>query len=175
MRRTNSIKRVIPFFVCLHETHPVPMTDFPQCLSSWGSFSAVNRICFHILYGKGTGFRNQTSAFRYEHVWEGKMATRSRILAWRIAWPEQPAGLQSTGSQRVGHGWSDWAEHENVMFLLWRFCFLEPKTVDIRRGLTVANMSGHWLAFFRNRCIYLAMLGLGCSTWKLCCHMPTSL
>ena len=32
-----------------------------------------------------------------------KMATHSRILAWRIPWTEEPGGLQSTGSQRVGH------------------------------------------------------------------------
>ena len=32
-----------------------------------------------------------------------EMATHSSILAWRIAWTEEPGGLQSTGSQRVGH------------------------------------------------------------------------
>ena len=25
------------------------------------------------------------------------------ILAWRISWTEEPGGLQSIGSQRVGH------------------------------------------------------------------------
>ena len=34
---------------------------------------------------------------------EKGMATHSRILAWRIPWTEEPAGLQSMGSQRVGH------------------------------------------------------------------------
>ena len=34
---------------------------------------------------------------------EKEMATRSSILAWRISWAEEPGGLQSTGSQRVGH------------------------------------------------------------------------
>ena len=33
-----------------------------------------------------------------------EMATHSGILAWRITWTEEPGGLQSTGSQRVGHG-----------------------------------------------------------------------
>ena len=27
----------------------------------------------------------------------------SSILPWRIPWTEDPGGLQSTGSQRVGH------------------------------------------------------------------------
>ena len=31
------------------------------------------------------------------------MATHSSILAWRILWTEKPGGVQSMGSQRVGH------------------------------------------------------------------------
>ena len=34
---------------------------------------------------------------------EKEMATHSGILTWRIPWTEEPGGLQSTGSQRVGH------------------------------------------------------------------------
>ena len=33
---------------------------------------------------------------------EEGMATHSGILAWRIQWTEEPGGLQSRGSQRVG-------------------------------------------------------------------------
>ena len=33
---------------------------------------------------------------------EEGMATHSNILAWRIPWTEEPGGLQSMGSQRVG-------------------------------------------------------------------------
>ena len=32
-----------------------------------------------------------------------EMATHSSILAWKIPWMEEPGGLQSMGSQRVGH------------------------------------------------------------------------
>ena len=35
---------------------------------------------------------------------EEGMAIHSIILAWRIPWTEEPGGLQSIGSQRVGHG-----------------------------------------------------------------------
>ena len=31
------------------------------------------------------------------------MVTSSSILAWEIPWTEEPGGLQSMGSQRVGH------------------------------------------------------------------------
>ena len=34
---------------------------------------------------------------------EEGMAAHSSILAWRIPWTEEPGGLQSVGSQRVGH------------------------------------------------------------------------
>ena len=36
---------------------------------------------------------------------EKEMAAHSSILTWRILWTEEPGGLQSTGSQRVGHNW----------------------------------------------------------------------
>ena len=39
--------------------------------------------------------------------WEGplgkEMAAHSSVLAWGIPWTEEPAALQSMGSQRVGH------------------------------------------------------------------------
>ena len=35
------------------------------------------------------------------------MATHASILAWRIPGTEEPGGLPSTGSHRVGHDWSD--------------------------------------------------------------------
>ena len=31
------------------------------------------------------------------------METHSSILAWEISWTEEPGGLQSMGSERVGH------------------------------------------------------------------------
>ena len=37
---------------------------------------------------------------------EKEMATHSRILAWRTPWTEEPGGLESMGSQRVGHDWA---------------------------------------------------------------------
>ena len=39
----------------------------------------------------------------WEDPLEEEMATHSSILAWRIPWTEEPGGLQSMGSQRVGH------------------------------------------------------------------------
>ena len=36
---------------------------------------------------------------------EKAMATHSSTLAWKISWTEEPGGLQSMGSWRVGHNW----------------------------------------------------------------------
>ena len=38
-----------------------------------------------------------------ENPLQKEMATHSKILAWKIPWTEEPGGLQSVGSQRIGH------------------------------------------------------------------------
>ena len=39
----------------------------------------------------------------WEDPLKREMATHSSILAWRIPWTEEPSGLQSIRSQKVGH------------------------------------------------------------------------
>ena len=48
---------------------------------------------------------------------EKGMATHSSILAWKISWTEKPGGLQSMGSQNIGHGWAT-----NILSL--SYCYL---------------------------------------------------
>ena len=45
----------------------------------------------------------QVQSLGWEDSSEEGMATHSSILAWRIPWTEGPGGLESIGSQRVGH------------------------------------------------------------------------
>ena len=45
----------------------------------------------------------QVQSLGREDLLEEGMATHSSILAWRISWTEEAGGLQSMGSQRVGH------------------------------------------------------------------------
>ena len=45
---------------------------------------------------------------REDSLEEG-MTTHSSTLAWKIPWKEEPGGLQSIGSQRVGHDSGDLA------------------------------------------------------------------
>ena len=42
----------------------------------------------------------------WEDPLEEGMAIHSSILPWRIPWKEEPGGLQSIGSPRVGHDWA---------------------------------------------------------------------
>ena len=49
-----------------------------------------------------------TFTFHFQAL-EKDMATHSSVLAWRIPWTEEPGGLPSMGSHRVGHDWSDLA------------------------------------------------------------------
>ena len=43
----------------------------------------------------------------WEDLLEEGLAVSSSILAWRSPWTEEPGGLQSIGSHRVRHNWSD--------------------------------------------------------------------
>ena len=48
-------------------------------------------------------WETQVLSLDQEDTLEKRMATHSSILAWRISWTEEPGGLQSMGSQTVGH------------------------------------------------------------------------
>ena len=45
----------------------------------------------------------QVQSLGQEDPLEKGEATHSSILAWEISWTEEPGGLHSVGSQRVGH------------------------------------------------------------------------
>ena len=55
---------------------------------------------------------------------EEEMATHSSILSWKISWTEKPGGLQSMGSQRVRHDYSD-LTHE--LYMIEIHCNLNVK------------------------------------------------
>ena len=54
---------------------------------------------------------------------EKEMAIHSSILAWRIPWSEEPGGLQSLGSQRVGHDWAGvgWWKNQAISFSFFQY------------------------------------------------------
>ena len=62
---------------------------------------------------------------------EEEMATHSSILAWRIPWTEEHGGLQSIGSQRIGHDWSNLAQDDVSIsiYLLSIYIYLSEKAM----------------------------------------------
>ena len=53
--------------------------------------------------------RRGLSPWGYEDPLVEDLAAHSSILVWKVPWTEKPGELQSTGSQRVRHDWSDLA------------------------------------------------------------------
>ena len=45
----------------------------------------------------------QVQSLGWADLLEKEMATHSSVLAWKIPWMEEPGGLHSMGSLRVGH------------------------------------------------------------------------
>ena len=62
--------------------------------------------------------------------------THSSILAWRIPWTEEPGGLQSTGSQRVGHDESNlaYADSHERYSLISTALYTEQDSGDVSKG-----------------------------------------
>ena len=72
------------------------------------------------------------------------MATHSSVLAWRIPGTEEPGGLPSMGSRRVGHDWCDLAAAAAVQFSsvqslsrLWLFS--TPWTIAHQASLSITH------------------------------------
>ena len=79
----------------------------------------------------------------WEDPLEEGLATHSSILAWRIPFTQEPSGLQSIGSQRVGHRWSNWAHTNAPVMIILGFIWEEVsyscrKTWTVRRPLFIA-------------------------------------
>ena len=66
------------------------------------------QVTIHEVTKSRTQLSNFTFTFHF-HALEKEMATHSSVLAWRIPGLEEPGGLRSMGSHRVGHDWSDLA------------------------------------------------------------------
>ena len=87
------------------------------------------------------------------------METHSSVLAWRIPGTEEPGGLPSMGSHRVGHDWSDLAAAAE-MFLITHSNYLIDTDLFssiclLKRTLVVCIFQGicsfHW-RFLNNGC-----------------------
>ena len=94
------------------------------------------------------------------HALEKEMATHSNVLAWRIPWTEEPGGLLSMGSHRVGHDWSDLAAAAAAVYLLSWFCLWFPTCAYVKIYQII--LCGSFLFWLRG--VFVAVHGLCCST-----------
>ena len=111
------------------------------------------------------------------------MATRSRVLAWRIPGMAEPGGLLSMGSHRVGHDWSDLAAAaaavcKNTGNVPWNlplvresvpatFQCLPLKWLDVAREICVISYS------LRN--LYIKSVVWSLDIFRPCMHAVTSI
>ena len=123
---------------------------------------------------------------------EKATAPHSSSLAWNIPWTEEPGGLQSMGSQRVGHDWATslslftfmhWEGHDNP---LQCSCLENPRdgrawwaavygVAQSRTQLKRLSSSSRqetriWVSFLKTYCVdYSCQLNKGnselCSIW----------
>ena len=90
--------------------------------------------------------RTQLKWLSSKAVLEKEMTIHSSILAWRIPWTKEPGWLQSMGSQRIKHNWSNF---HSRLFNKLELIFLQKKIIPcfwkcahrvsyhVGRGLTV--------------------------------------
>ena len=101
---------------------------------------------------------------------EKGMATYSSILAWEILWTEEPGGLQSMGSQRVGNDWVTKRTYMHITLLqsaltcyegFWfnskRKMVQKTESWDLGRG----EAEGDWVASHRIRLDFTFFHGIG--------------
>ena len=118
----------------------------------WGWFLVAQRL-------KRLPARRETrvQSLGQEDPLEKEMAPHSSILARRIPWTEEPGGLQSTGSQRVGHDWATslthsliqskgslWRLKELVQIKLYNLCawkIISPKLSNVVLEVSILHRS----------------------------------
>ena len=97
----------IGFWNCTWRTVILILGALPHL--RWASLVAQTVKCLPAMR------ETQVRSLGWKDRLEKEMATHSSTLAWKIPWTEEPGRLQSMGSQRVGHDWAPFEEHERVL------------------------------------------------------------
>ena len=115
---------------------------------------------------------------------EKGMATHSSILAWRISWTEEPCGLQSMGSQRVGHDWmtntsiSPVTAGEAYQFckpsrVLWAYCWASKVLCVYSKCIHGEWVKNTWVVWFHVSPIWPNFFPIQIHSWTLYLIKPT--
>ena len=81
----------------------------------------------------------------WENPLEKEIATYSSIFAWEISWTEKPGGLQSMGSQRVGHDLV--TKHTHRVCNRWRDVFRETRWLA-QDSIAVSGRAELWVQVY---------------------------
>ena len=81
------------------EDRNLRLYEWPHEAMGFSGGTSGKRTCLPMQEMREMGVRS----LGQEDLLEEEVETHSSILACRISWMEEPGGLQSTGSHRVGH------------------------------------------------------------------------
>ena len=112
----------------------------------------------------------QVWSLGWEDPLEEELAIHSSILAWKIAWTEEPGQLQFIGSHRVGHDWSNLA---HTFHLLLYSTFQEPHLQKIHVCILSCSVWSFWYLFATSRTVaHQASLSMELSRQKYWSELP---
>ena len=97
----------------------VPFSSCPQSLPTSKSFPMSHHglpLVVQVVKTRPAMQATRVQSLGQKDPLEKGMATHCSIIAWRIPWTEKLGGLQSIGSQRVKHNWSNLTHKINVDF-----------------------------------------------------------
>ena len=97
------------------------------------------------------------------HGLEKEMATHSSTLAWKIPWAEEPGGLPSMGSHRVGQDWSDLA-----VATAWRFLNKLKLELSYDPAIPLLGIYPEKIIIWKDTCtpMFITVLFTIARTWK---------
>ena len=110
----------------------------------------------------------------WEDPLEEGRATHSSIFAWRIPRTEEPGGLQSMGSQRVRHDWSDWAQHGTQVWASGRLRFEFWLHTDSFSSFRKWGNISFFNSYFRS-CVWFRYMIYNVNTPSLPSFLPPTL
>ena len=125
----------------------------PRHWKHWASVFLKTYLYYYRGFPSGSMVKNLPAMEKTPVQWldqeealEKEMATHSSILAWKILWAEEPGGLQSMESKRVGH---DKATNTHIYLLLFSVnCWLDTKAWS-------DSGSFFWPEYFICGCVHL--------------------
>ena len=117
-----------------------------------------------------------TCIYGYSLSCIGEGSGNSSTLAWKIPWTEDPGGLPSMGSHRVGHDWSDlaaaaaaaaWLIHSLFFSTMAHFYGFVQPVIPL---LTLGFSAWFYFRFWRLESTWWNSYLIGWKFWQRLCH-----